>query len=115
MIKLSEIIEKLDLEVKCAKDMLDSEVTGGYASDLLSDVMANSKLGNVWVTMQIHMNIVAVASLKELTAIILVNGRKPDSDTIEKAKGEKIPILTSQLSAFELTGRLYQMGIRGMT
>ncbi len=113
--KLDVIIKKMDLEIKTTQTKLDTEVTGGYASDLLSDVMANSEIGNIWVTLQIHLNIVAVASLKELAAIILVNGRAPENDTIKKAEAEKIPILTSKLTAFELIGRLYQMGIRGMT
>lgn len=115
MIKLQDLIEKLNLEVKSAKDHLDKEVTGGYASDLLSDVMANSKPGNIWITLQIHANIVAVASLKELAGIILVNGRAPEEDTIRKAEEEKVPILVSKLPAFELIGRLYQLGIAGMT
>ncbi|MDZ7289059.1 MAG: DRTGG domain-containing protein [candidate division KSB1 bacterium] len=113
--KLQDLIEKLNLEVKSAKDHLDKEVTGGYASDLLSDVMANSKPGNIWITLQIHANIVAVASLKELAGIILVNGRAPEEDTIRKAEEEKVPILVSKLPAFELIGRLYQLGIAGMT
>jgi hypothetical protein len=111
MIKLRDLIEKLSLEVKSAAAHLDREVTGGYASDLLSDVMANSKPGNIWITLQIHTNIVAVAGLKELAGIILVNGRTPEEDTLRKAEEEKIPILVSKLPAFELVGRLYQLGV----
>lgn len=114
MIRLHDIIDKLNLEVKTAEGNLEKEVTGGYASDLLSDVLGNSKQGNVWVTLQIHINIVAVATLRGLAAIILVNCRVPDEDTLEKAEKEQIPILVSKLSAFELIGRLYQLGIRGM-
>jgi serine kinase of HPr protein (carbohydrate metabolism regulator) len=109
MIRLHDIIENLNLEVKSAKDHLDREVTGGYASDLLSDVMANSKAGNVWVTLQLHTNIVAVATLKELSAVIIVNGRMPEPETLRKAEQEKIPILISKLPTFEVVGRLYQL------
>ncbi|MEW6607970.1 MAG: serine kinase [bacterium] len=109
--KLKEIVEKLNLEVKSAPEMLDKEVTGGYVSDLLSDVMANAREGNIWVTLQIHQNIVAVASLKEIRGIILVNNRQPDEDTLQKAIHEKIPILVSKLSTFELVGKLYQLPI----
>ncbi len=109
--KLSEIKSKLDLVSRCGEDYLEQEITGGYCGDLLSDVMANSKQGNVWITIQVHLNIVAVATLKELTAIILVNGRKPNEDTLKKAIEENIPILTSKLSAFELSGKLYALGI----
>lgn len=112
--KLQEIVDKLSLEVKTASSNLTREVTGGYVSDLLSDVIANSKEGNVWITLQIHQNIVAVATLKELSGIILVNNRNPDADTLKKAEDEGLPIMVSPLSAFELVGRLYNMGLRGL-
>ncbi|HWR71782.1 MAG TPA: serine kinase, partial [Nitrospirota bacterium] len=88
--------------------------TGGYASDLLSDVLAHAGEGSVWVTLHIHQNIVAVASHKDLAGIVLVQGRQPEKDTIAKAEEEGIPVLVSQLPAFELIGRLYQAGIRGV-
>ncbi len=87
---------------------------GGYVSDLLSDVMAQSKEGDIWVTLQAHPNIIAVASLKELAGIVIVQGRKPEEETLKKAQNEEIPILVSDLQAFEIVGRLYQMGISGM-
>ena len=87
--KLKKVIEGLDLAVCCAGRGAEAEVTGAYAGDLLSDVIANSKAGNVWVTMQVHVNIVAVAVLKDLSAIILVNGRTPAEDTLKKASEEK--------------------------
>jgi predicted transcriptional regulator len=111
---LKEMVEKLGLEVKSGAGQMDREVRGGYASDLMSDVMANSRQGDVWVTLQIHQNIVAVASLRELAAIIIVQGRQPEKETVEKAEREGIPILGSPLHTFELVGRLYQMGISGM-
>lgn len=114
MIKLYDIIEKLNLEVKTAAGSIDTEVTGGYASDRLSDVMANSDAGNVWITSHTHINIIAVSTLKELSAIIMVNGGMPEDDTLKKAEEEKMPILISRLPAFELIGRLYQMGVRGV-
>ena len=96
-----------------ASPSLDNEVTGGYASDLLSDVIANSRQGDVWVTLQGHVNVVAVASMKDLAGIILVNDRRPDEDAVEKAEEEGIPILVSGLPAFEVVGRLYGLGVRG--
>jgi hypothetical protein len=106
-----EIRQKLGLCLCSGEEKLDIEVTGGYAGDLLSDVMANSKAGNVWVTMQVHVNIVAVAVLKELAAIIIVNGRHPADDTLKKAVEEKVPILSSTLPAFDISGRLYFLGV----
>jgi len=96
-----------------ASPSLSNEVTGGYASDLLSDVIANSREGDVWITLQCHVNVVAVASMKDLAGIILVNDRQPDPDAAEKAEEEGIAILVSGLPAFEVIGRLYGLGIRG--
>ena len=110
-----DITQKLSLFVCCGEGKLDHEVTGGYAGDLMSDVMANSKAGNVWVTMQVHANIVAVAVLKELSGIIIVNGRRPAEDTLKKAVEENVPILISTMPAFEVTGRLYVLGISNVT
>jgi len=93
---------------------LDREITRGYASDLLSDVLANSGEGDLWVTLQIHQNIVAVASMKDLAGIILVNGREPEEETLEKAEAENIVIMVTEMPTFELIGRLYELGISGM-
>ncbi len=110
--KLQELIDKLSLEVKTQNPDLARNVTGGYVSDLLSDVIANSTDGNVWVTLQTHQNIVAVATLRNLSGIILVNGKNPDADTLKKANDEGIAIMVSSLTAFEVVGRLYSFGLR---
>jgi hypothetical protein len=111
--KLNDVVKEFGLEVKSGDGLLDAEVTGGYVSDLLSDVLAHAEDGVIWVTLHIHQNIVAVAAHKGLSGIVLVQGRQPEKDTIAKAKEENIPILVSDLSAFELVGRLYKAGIRG--
>jgi hypothetical protein len=113
-VKLTELTEKLNLSVRSAKANLEREVTGGYASDLLSDVLGNSKEGNLWVTLQIHPNIVAVASMKDLAGIVLVNGREPEQETIEKAEAEDVVIMVTKMPTFELVGRLYGLGVSGM-
>ena len=113
--KVSDLVKSFGLKIKAGKDRLHEEVTGGYASDLLSDVIAHSRKGNIWITIQTHPNIVAVATMKELAGIILTGGREPDSGTLQKAEEEGIPILLSPLLTFELVGRLYQLGISGMS
>ena len=109
-----DIINVFGLKIRAGENRLKEEVTGGYASDLLSDVIAHSNKGNIWITIQTHPNIVAVATMKELAGIILTGGREPDSNTLQKAEEEEIPILVSSLFTFELVGKLYQMGISGM-
>ena len=111
--RLTELIQKLNLSVRSAKAHLGREVTGGYASDLLSDVLANSEEGNLWITLQIHQNIVGVASMKDLAGIILVNNREPEQDTLEKAEAERLPIMVTEMPTFELVGKLYSLGIVG--
>jgi predicted transcriptional regulator len=67
------------------------------------------KEGNLWITRQTHQNIVAVASLKDLAGIVLVQGKEPDADALEKASKEGIPILVTELSSFNVAGKLYTL------
>jgi predicted transcriptional regulator len=112
--ELERLVKSLGLDVRAGSDHLGQDVTGGYAGDLLSDVIAHSAAGNIWVTIQTHPNIVAVAGMKGLAAIVLAGGREPDPETLKKAEEEGIPLLTSLLPAFELAGRLYQAGVSGI-
>lgn len=113
-IKLQDIVKAFNLKVVCAEEFLDREVLGGYVSDLLSDVMGHAKKGDVWVTRQAHPNIVAVAVIRMLPGIIIINDLQPEEETLEKAKIKNLPIMTSELPAFELVGRLYEFGISGL-
>ncbi len=110
---VQEMLQQAELEVKSASDHLDGEVTGGHSGDLISVMMANAKQGNVWVTWHVHPNIVAAGLAIKLAAIILVSGRQPEEDTIQKAQQEGIPILVTKLPAFEIIGKLHGMGIPG--
>ena len=89
------------------------EVRGGYCSDLLSDVMANAQDGDAWITMQRHVNTVAVAQLKNLAAIVIVNGRVPEADMAARAAEHGVAVVTTPLPAFDAAGRLYAAGVRG--
>lgn len=107
--KVKDIIEKLGLRILTAPDRLDVEASGGYSSDLLSDVMANSRERNLWITLQIHENIVAVARLRNLAAVILVNNRAPEPLTLKRAEEEHIPLLSTAEPAFIIAGKLYAL------
>jgi hypothetical protein len=110
--KLNDLSQQLSLEVRTAKGKLDTEVTGGYASDLLSWVMAKAQTGNVWITIQAHPNIVAVASLIGLSGIIIAEGVTPEPATLEKAEQEGIPVLTTHLNVYAVTGKMFELGVR---
>jgi serine kinase of HPr protein (carbohydrate metabolism regulator) len=107
--QVKEIIEQLELTPCSGTRGLDREITGGYVSDLLSDVMGHAREGEAWITLQSHKNIMAIASLKELAAIILVKGRRPDDDTAAASDDEGIPVLSTPLSTFEASGRLHRL------
>lgn len=104
-------VEKLtkDLGFECLSGNMQPEsiVTGAYASDLLSDVMGKAQAGSLWVTSQVHKNIVAVASLKELSAIVIANERQVSDELREHAAEEDVVILTSNLPLFETCGKIY--------
>jgi predicted transcriptional regulator len=106
MLTLKQIISELDLKTYCGEDFTIRPVSGGYCGDLMSDVLANAEAGRLWITVQMHSNIAAVASLKELCGVIIANGKQPAPETIQKAEGEKIPILGSSLSSFELAAKI---------
>jgi predicted transcriptional regulator len=108
---VKELAEHYGLKVAAGAEGLDREVSRGYCGDLLSDAMANAPIGCVWLTVQGHQNIIAVAVLREMAAIVLTGGRLPDEDTVLKANQEGIPILLWPDSAYELAGRLYSMGV----
>ena len=110
---LKVLVSELRLKVRTGKDLLDREITRGYASDLMSDVIANAQAGDIWITLQVHINVVAIASMREIAAIILTHNRQPLPETEKKAREEEVPILISDLPAFELVGRLYSLGISG--
>lgn len=108
---VQEIIERLNLEVVTAAD-LNRLITGGYASDLLSCVMAGAKAGNVWVTLQAHPNVVAVASLLDLAAVVITEGIAPDAETAAKAEQNGITLLKTPKPTFATVGELISAGVR---
>lgn len=106
-----ELVDRLELEVAAGTGGLDNIISGGYCGDLLSDVMGRAPEGCVWLTVQGHQNILAVAVLRGLSAIVLVGGHIPDEDTKKKADSEKIPLLLWPGSSFDLAVRLVAEGV----
>ncbi len=107
--KVRELVEKLNLKVLSGEKGLDRDIDGCYVSDLLSDVMGNAEMGNVWVTLQTHKNVMAIASLKELACVILVKGLTPSEDTVEQSNEEGIPFLSTDMQTYETVGKIYQL------
>jgi hypothetical protein len=109
---VQELAQELELRVISPGDMLRA-VQRGYASDLLSCVMAKAKPGTAWLTLQAHPNVVAVASLLDLAAVILTEGVEPDLETIERARENMITLLGSPETTFTVAGRMSALGILG--
>ncbi len=107
--KVKELVEKLNLKVLSGEKGLDREIDGCYISDLLSDVMGNAMEGNIWITLQTHKNVMAVASLKEMSCIILVKNLVPNDETIEQSNDEDLPILQTSLPTYEIAGLVYNL------
>ncbi len=111
--QLSEIIQKLDLKVLTeAKDFSEVPVTSGYCSDLLSCVMTGAQPEGVWITLMAHGNIVAVAALLDLSAIIITEDAQPDADTISKANEKGVTLLSTPVPNFTAIGQLWELGLR---
>jgi predicted transcriptional regulator len=107
--KVRDLVDRLNLTVFAGHEGLDNEITGGYVSDLLSDVMGNVEDGNVWMTLQTHKNIMAIASLREVAAVVVVKGFMPDDAAIAQSKEEGIPLLGTSLETFNMAGQLYRL------
>lgn len=90
---------------------LDREIESGYVGDLLSWVMANADNNCAWVTIQTHMNIIAVATLLEMACIIIPEGAEIEKDTLAKATEENIPIITTEMNGYQVCTFLGEKGI----
>jgi hypothetical protein len=91
----------------------EAEIERGYASDLLSDVLAHAPEGGVLVTLQVHLNVIAVASHAELAAVIFAGGRRPEDDVRAKAVAEGVSLFMSPADTFDVVGRLFALGVKG--
>ena len=110
---LQEIIDKLELEVLTKPQDFSTVVPkGGYSSDLLSCVMAGASKTGIWVTLQAHGNVVAVAALLDLAAVIITENARPDEAAIQRANSEGITLLATTLPTFTVIGHLWKMGLR---
>lgn len=110
---LQEIIKKLDLAILTEPvDFSQVIPNSGYTSDLLSCVMAGAKKEGLWITLQAHINIVAVAALLDLSAVIITEGAQPDIATIARANDQSVTLLSTTLPSYAVTGQLWELGLK---
>jgi len=107
---LEQLCNKIDL--KKMSQFTDKEINGVFVSDMISDVMAGAKSGNLWLTVQTHKSIVPAANLVDVSAVIITSGKQVPQETIELASKHDIAILSTDLPTFEIVGKLYAIGIQ---
>lgn len=108
---ISEFAKQLKLNLLFESNK-DINIEGVYIGDLLSIVMSKAKQNYVWITIQTHINIVAVAELLDLSCIIVVEDMEVEQETVDKAKELDIPVLKTNESAYEVACRFQIMGIK---
>lgn len=109
--KVNELVQVLNWDNLTPEVSLDKEVTGVYCGDLLSWVMGNGLPEQAWITVQGHMNIIAVAALREFSCIILADDAAIEEDVLQKATEEGIPVFSSHLPVYESAKALMEKGL----
>lgn len=110
--KVMDLIEKFGFKFVAGKEALRREIKGVYCCDLLSWVMSHAKQHDAWITVQTHMNVVAIASLLDLACIIVPESIEIDDDTISKANEEDIAIISTDITSYDIFKKFYEAGIR---
>ena len=110
---IRELLDEIPMDILSGGESLDREITRGFSCDMMSNVIANGGEGDVWLTFQTHVNVIAIALMKKMTCVILIQNRTLIPQALEKAQKEDLPVLITSLSAYELSGRLYKLGIPG--
>ncbi|HHZ12901.1 MAG: AraC family transcriptional regulator [Caldicoprobacterales bacterium] len=109
--RINDLIKKIPHTILAGEEFLNREIKSGYCCDLLSRVMAHGPRNGIWITVQTHVNIIAIATLLDISCIIIPEDISVDPNTIAKANEEEVVVISSPLTAFELAGRLYEMGV----
>ena len=108
--KLSSVLAVIKAEP--LTNRAEADLTGCYISDLLSDVLAHANPGMLWVTIQIHRNVISCALTKDIGTVLFTCGRKPDRAVVAEADAEGIVLLTTKQTTYEAAGKLWEAGLR---
>jgi hypothetical protein len=108
-------VQAMRLEILTPELTVDggADIGRAYASDLLSDVLANAPSGGLLLTSQVHMNVIAVAVHAGLAGVVFTGGMRPEEATRLRAVQEGLPLFRTTMSTFDAAGRLYALGLRG--
>jgi len=109
--RVYELLTLIEAENLTPSVSMDKEVLCGYTCDLLSWVMKNGQEGMAWVTVQTHLNVIAVAVLSEMACVILPESIDMEPESLEKAAAEGMCVLKTALSGYEICGRMHAAGV----
>ena len=112
--KLSEVKETLDASVVVGHDKLNIQVTGGAASDLMSDLLRNPKEGSLLLSGLNNIQVIRTSVIAGMAAVVLVRGKKPDPAMIEHAREHGLSLLSSPFNMYSACGRLYSKGLKSI-
>ena len=112
--KLNQIIEYAKGEVLNPAIYQDREIIGGCGADLMSDVLTAAKPGAVLLTGLCNPQVVITAEMADVHAVVFLRGKRPTPEIIALATQKNIPLIASEMGMFELCGRLYKAGLRGL-
>ena len=109
--RINELLENKNLKLLSENVDTSVEIEGVFVGDLLSWVMGNSEPKQAWITVQAHNNVIAVAGLREFSCVIVCHGAEINNAVIAQATTEGIPLLSTDLSAFDTCRTLIEMGL----
>jgi len=109
-VKLQSLLQTMQAEV--LTDAGDADVSNCYLSDMLSDVLAHAEPGALWVTVQLHRNVISVATMKDLAAVLFTCGRQPEPAVVAEADEAGVVLLSTPLTSYEAAGKLWEAGLR---
>jgi serine kinase of HPr protein (carbohydrate metabolism regulator) len=112
-VTVKELQSKLNLNA--LNEVSDTEIDGAFVSDMVSDVMAGAKAGNIWVTVQTHKNVIAAANLVDVPAVIIVRGKKVPEDTVQMADKVGVTLFATDLDTFQTAVKLFEAGVKPTT
>lgn len=108
---INDLLKQTNWKCSTPNLPLDKEIHGAFVGDLLSWVMGNGEQDQAWITVQVHLNVIAVAKLREFSCIILADGAVLEEDVLQKALEEEIVIIESNLPSFETAKKLIELGV----
>jgi predicted transcriptional regulator len=112
-VTLDDVKDILEAEVFVGQDQLKKEIKTAFSADLMSDVLAFAKPESLLLTGLTNPQVVRTADILDISAIIMVRGKRPSEETMKLAEQLKIPILSTKYILFETSGRLHRSGIIG--